>query len=104
MLPDTIAGAKLRTGFIDAPLIGPANMASNNTTPPIASPAIVPVSFEPWEVHTIVSIKINASTISKTNDCKFEPVGMVAPKLMLSGNNNFKIADAVNAPIICEMM
>jgi hypothetical protein len=35
-LPATKAGAKERAGFIDAPEIGPANIASNNTTPPTA--------------------------------------------------------------------
>ena len=102
MLPDTIAGDKLLTGFIDAPQMGPANMASKSTTPPIASPAIVPVSFEPCELNKMVSIKMNVSTISKTNDCKFEPDGIVAPKFRFVGNNDFKMADAMNAPIICE--
>lgn len=70
----------------------------------IASPAIVPVSFEPCEVNKMVRIKINGSTISKTKDCKFEPAGIVALKFMLVGNNNFKIADAMNAPMIFETM
>jgi len=89
-LPETIAGDKLLAGFIDAPQIGPANMASKSTTPPIASPAIVPVSLEPCEVNKMVSIKINVSTISKTKDCKLEPDGIVAPKFKFVGNNNFK--------------
>ena len=36
---DTIAGEILRAGFMDAPQMEPANEASNNTTPPLASPA-----------------------------------------------------------------
>ena len=45
--PETIAGESERIGFIDAPLIGPANIASNNTTPPIAIPANIPCSLLP---------------------------------------------------------
>lgn len=60
-----IAGDKLLTRFMDAPQIGPANIASNNTILPIASPAKAPVSFETCEVNKMVSIRINVSTIFK---------------------------------------
>jgi len=36
MCPLTIAGASERDGFIDAPQIGPANIASNPITAPMA--------------------------------------------------------------------
>ena len=44
---DIKAGAKERAGFMDAPQIGPANIASNNTTEPIAIPANIPCSLLP---------------------------------------------------------
>jgi len=47
MFPETTAGARLRAGFIEAPQVGLANIASSKTTEPIAMPAIVPVSFDP---------------------------------------------------------
>src|SRR5215212_5930212 len=43
--PEIRAGAKDLAGFIDAPLIGPANIASNKITQPMANPANIPFSF-----------------------------------------------------------
>ncbi len=37
MLPDTNADDKLLTGFMYAPQIDPANMASKSTTPPMTN-------------------------------------------------------------------
>jgi hypothetical protein len=39
VFPDTIAGPMDLAGFIEAPQIGPANMASNPTVAPMAIPA-----------------------------------------------------------------
>src|SRR5207253_6828357 len=47
--PETSAGASERAGFIDAPQIGPANIASRATTAPIAVPAMIPFSCAPVE-------------------------------------------------------
>lgn len=55
--PEISAGASERAGFIDAPQMGPANIASNNTVVPIAMPASVPVSFEPCDTLMITSIR-----------------------------------------------
>ena len=40
MCPLTTAGARDRTGFIDAPHTGPANIASSPMTAPTATPAV----------------------------------------------------------------
>src|SRR5687768_1594103 len=45
--PDISAGATDRAGFIDAPQIGPANIASSATVPPIAIPAMTPAPSTP---------------------------------------------------------
>ena len=43
-LPLRSAGPSERAGFIEAPLMGPANMASSAITAPIATPAVIPFS------------------------------------------------------------
>ena len=48
--PLTSAGPKLRAGFIDAPLMMPANIASVQTAQPTAKPAISPTAR--WSVAT----------------------------------------------------
>ena len=77
--PETSAGASERAGFMEAPQIGPANIASNAMTAPTAMPAVMPFSFAPVETFKIVSIRKNVKTISRMNDCKSEPAGNVAP-------------------------
>ena len=42
-----IAGPSERAGFIEAPEIGPAKMASSAITPPTAIPTTIPFSFAP---------------------------------------------------------
>jgi hypothetical protein len=39
----------IRIGFIDAPQIGPANMASKAMTAPTAIPTVMPFSLARWE-------------------------------------------------------
>ena len=87
-------------GFMEAPEMGPPNMASNNTVEPIASPANMPCSFEPCATFIITNIKKNVSKISKTKLCITTPEGIVAPNKIFSGNRNFNIKDASNAPPI----
>ena len=57
-----------RAGFIEAPQIGPANMASKATTAPMASPAVIPFSRAPVETRKITNISKKVSTTSNTND------------------------------------
>lgn len=97
-LPLTNAGAIERAGFIDAPEIGPANIASKATTAPIAAPAIIPFSFAPVETPKITNINMNVRMISNTQACHHEPAGNVAPRLSWSANSNRRIALAMNAP------
>jgi hypothetical protein len=63
------AGASERAGFIEAPEIGPANIASNPTTAPIEIPANAALCLVPFATHSMTSIKIQVRMISKTNDC-----------------------------------
>src|ERR1051326_1484183 len=72
-----------RTGFIDAPLIGPAKIASRAITAPTAIPAVIPFSFAPVDTLRIVSIRKKVSSASRTKDCHSEPAGMVAPSSFL---------------------
>src|SRR5690606_1538062 len=55
--PLTTAGATDRAGFIDAPEIVPANIASSATTAPIAAPAMIPVSRLPVETFRMTYIR-----------------------------------------------
>ncbi len=49
---------------MEAPVIGPANMASRATTPPIANAAVTPSSFAPVVTLKMVIIKINVKSIN----------------------------------------
>src|SRR3989344_1739060 len=98
--PDTNAGASERAGFIEAPVIGPANIASNNTTALMAMPAVIPFSFEPVEILMITSISKNVRMISSMNDCIGGPAGRVVPRVGGAGKSILKIPLAANAPII----
>ncbi len=90
------SGAKDRAGFIEAFVIGPANMASNKTTAPIAIPAIIPVSLLPVDTLMITTIKKKVNNSSKTKALQTSIVGIVAPKNSLVGNRNNKIKLAAN--------
>ena len=52
-----MAGVSDLTGFILAPQIGPANIASSNTTEPMEMPAKKPSSFEPLATFKITNEK-----------------------------------------------
>jgi hypothetical protein len=85
-LPETTAGAMDRAGFIEAFVMGPANMASNNTTPPIAIPATTPISLLPVETFIITTIKKKVNKNSKIKARQTSTVGIVAPRVSLAGN------------------
>ena len=80
--PETNAGAIERAGFIEAPEIGPANIASSKTVEPIAIPANKPCSLLPCATFKITSIKKKARKISKINDCISVPDGHVPPSIL----------------------
>lgn len=80
--PETIEGASERAGFIDAPQIGPANIASKPMIEPMAIPAVIPFSFAPVETFIITNIKKNVRMISRIKDCKSVPAGKVVPRFM----------------------
>ena len=82
--PLTTAGERDRAGFIEAPQMGPANMASRAITDPMAIPAVIPFSFAPVETLKITSIRRNVSTTSRVKDCIAGPAGKVAPRVLFS--------------------
>jgi len=98
MLPEIRAGAMERAGFIDAPQIGPANIASNPTTDATAMPAVIPFSFAPLETFIITNISKKVRITSNTKDCILLPAGIVEPSVMLCGNNSFNDRLAIKAP------
>jgi len=53
---------------MDAPQIGPANIASNPITDPTAMPAVIPFSAAPVETLRITNIKIAVRINSSTKD------------------------------------
>lgn len=84
--PETIAGDRLLIGFMLAPQIGPANIASNKTVEPMASPANMPCSLLPVATLIMTSIRKKVRMNSKIKDCNSVPVGSVAPNVSLVGN------------------
>jgi len=101
MFPDTRAGARERIGFIEAFVIGPANMASNKITAPTAMAAIVPTSLLPVETFIITTIKKNVSMSSKTKALygSNSSAGKVLPNVSLVGNKNHNKKQAKKAPM-----
>ena len=83
---------------IEAPEIGPANMASRATTAPIAIPAVTPFSLAPSDTRRIVSINIAVRITSSRKLCPSLPAGTVAPRVSLSGNNTRRTALAKTPP------
>ena len=73
------AGPIERIGFIDAPEIGPPNIASSPIVPPIAIAAASPTARVSVATARITNIRNAVSTISQKNDCACEPDGSVAP-------------------------
>src|SRR5439155_5493285 len=96
--PDTTAGASDRAGFIEAPQIGPANIASSPITEPTAIPAVIPFSLAPVETFRITNIRIALRINSSTNDCVADPAGSVAPNVASLGKRSRRTPLAANAP------
>ena len=88
-------------GFIDALVIGPANMASNKIIPPTAIPAIVPISLLPVETLITTIIKKNVKRNSKMAALYGgkPSAGVVSPKNWLSGKRNQSKNAANMAPV-----
>ena len=84
----------------DAPQIGPANIASRPTIAPMATPAVIPFSFEPVETLKMTSIKRNVSTVSRIKLCPEVPAGSVAPSFSSEGNKKRSKPLPANAPPI----
>ena len=85
---------------VEAPLIGPANNASNPTTAPIAMPAVIPFSFAPEETQRITNISVPVRISSRMSDCRSEPAGTVLPNVWCCGKRIFTRPLAVTAPAI----
>ena len=66
-------------------------MASKPTVAPIAAPAIIPFSFAPVDTFKMTNMSKKVKITSNINDCCHVPEGKLAPKVSLSGNNNFKL-------------
>jgi hypothetical protein len=99
--PETSAGPIDRIGFIEAPEIGPPNIASSPIVPPIAIAAASPTARVSVATAMITNIKKNVITSSHRNDCPCEPDGSVAPTWAMLPSEPRKIAAAVTAPTNC---
>ena len=93
-----MAGASERAGFMDAPQIFPANMASSAITAPMAMPAVMPFSFAPVETFRMTNIRRNVRISSKTNDCMSVPAGSVVPSVGWEGKRKCNTPLATNPP------
>ena len=74
-----MAGPSDRAGFIDAPVIGPPNIASSATVPPIAIAAPSPTARVSVATAMITNIRKKVSTPSHRKAWPSEPDGSVAP-------------------------
>ena len=102
ILQEIMAGANDRAGFMDAPQIGPANIASRPTTDATAMPAVIPFSFAPELTAMITNMRKNVSMVSSTKDCIWLPAGIVSPSVELCINKSLMNKLANNAPESCE--
>lgn len=98
--PETIAGARERAGFMDAPQIGPANIASSRITDPMAMPANNPCSLDPVATPIMTSIRKKVRINSRIKDCQADPAGRVVPRSSSIGKRSRSIKLARNAPAI----
>src|SRR5438477_964006 len=96
---DITAGPSDRAGFIDAPQIGPANIASSPITAPTAIPAVMPFSAAPVETPRITNIKIAVRISSRTNDWVADPEGTVVPSILFCGKRKCNAPLAARAPV-----
>src|SRR3954466_8741516 len=61
---------------MEAPLIGPANIASSAITDPTTIPAVIPFSRAPVETLRIANINNAVSRNSRIRDCNSVPAGV----------------------------
>src|SRR5207244_10303737 len=94
-----MAGPSDRAGFIDAPQIGPANIASSPITAPTAIPAVMPFTAAPVETPRITNIKIAVRISSRTNDWVADPEGTVVPSILFCGKRKCNAPLAARAPV-----
>jgi hypothetical protein len=87
-----------RAGFIDAPVIGPPNIASSPTVPPIAIAAASPTARVSVATLMITNIKKKVRISSHRNACPCEPDGSVPPTLAWSPSDARRSAAAAMAP------
>ena len=87
-----------RAGFIDAPQMGHANIASSAITEPTTMPAVMPRSFDPVETLRMTNIRMAVRTNSKMKDCDADPAGKVAPSVACAGKRTRINPLAANAP------
>ena len=94
-----MAGPIERIGFMEAPEIGPPNMASRAIVPPIAIAAASPTALVSVATARITNIRKAVITSSKKNDCACEPAGSVAPTSATSPSEARKRSAATMAPV-----
>ena len=88
-------------GFIDAPQIGPANIASSPITDPMAIPAVIPFSLAPVDTLRMTSMRMKVSTISRMKLWLALPAGRVAPSVSSAGKSARKSPLEAKAPSNC---
>ena len=96
-----IAGPSERAGFIEAPVIGPPNIASRPTVPPIAIAAASPTARVSVATAMITNIRKKVSTTSHRNAWPSEPAGRVAPTWAMSPSEPRRTSAAATAPASC---
>ena len=92
-----------RAGLIEAPEIGPPNIASRPTVPPIAIAAASPTARVSVATAMITNISKKLITSSQTNDCPCEPDASVAPTWAMSPSEPRRTAAAASAPSNCAL-
>src|SRR5579862_4429100 len=100
-LPETRAGPSERIGFIEAPLIGPPNIASRPIVPPIAIAAASPTARVSVATARITNIRNALITSSHRNDCPCDPEGSVAPTWAILPSEPRRSAAAATAAVSC---
>src|SRR6185503_11233770 len=99
--PPAMAGARLRAGFIDAPVIGPPNIASRPTVAPIAIAASCPWARVSVATARITSIRNAVMTSSHRNAWWSLPDGVVAPRPPIRPREPRRISAAAMPPASC---
>ncbi len=83
---------------MEAPQIGPANIASRPTVAPMTNPAVIPFSRAPIDTCRITSMRKKVSKVSNTRLCEAGPDGTVAPSPFAAGKSHRNSALADKAP------